>query len=154
MNLAAQIAKREFNVMVATPHGPSDTELAKKIEDRMDRHFEVHSGPRETAYALHYFPELVEMWRLENWENGVVISEELQEFMDPDREDFELVNQVFHACLGPNTEDITRTGQYATSDPRDAEPEEAAARMEEIVNFMVDFIELWKSIPIPACFRD
>lgn len=154
MSLAAQIAKRDFNVMVATPSGPSGTELAKKIQDRMNRYFEVHSGPRETAYALHYFPGLVEMWRLEEWESGVIIPEELQKFMDPDREDFELVNQVFNACLGPNTEDITTTGQYATSDPRKAEPEEAAARMEETVNFMVEFIELWKSIPVPACYLD
>ena len=154
MNLAAQLAKRKFNVMVATPSGPKDTELAKKIQERMQRYFEVHSGPRETAYALHYFPELVEMWRLEDWTSGVVISEQLRAFMDPDRPDYELVNQVFHACLGPNTEDITLNGQYATSDPRLADPAEAEARMNESVEFMVDFIELWKSILLPDCFKD
>ncbi len=154
MKLAAQVAKREFNVMVATPEGPSDTELAKKIRYRMQRYFEVHSGPRETAYALYYFPELVEMWRLDDWENGVIISEQLQEFMDPDREDYELVNQVFMACLPPNTEDITTTGQYAVTDPRTADPKEAEQAMGEAVQFMVDFIKLWKAIPIPPAFQD
>ncbi|MBN2334216.1 hypothetical protein JXL21_01570, partial [Candidatus Bathyarchaeota archaeon] len=103
---------------------------------------------------LHYFPELCEMWRLEDWESGVVISQQLREFMDPDREDYELVSQVFNACLGPNTEDITRNGQYATSDPRTADPKEAEQSMEEAVKFMADFIELWKSIPVPKCFLD
>jgi creatinine amidohydrolase/Fe(II)-dependent formamide hydrolase-like protein len=154
MTLAAQIAKREYRVMVATPHGPSGTETAKKIQDRMKRYFEVHSGPRETAFALHYFPELVEKWRLDDWETGVVISEQLQEYMDPDREDYELVSQVFNACLGPNTEDITRTGQYATSDPRKADVKEAATMAEEATQFLVDFIELWKTIPVPECYMD
>jgi len=154
MKLAAQIAKREFRVMVATPSGPENTELAKKIRYRMQRYFEVHSGPRETAYALNYFPELVEMWRLEDWKNGVILPKELQEFMDPEREDFELVHQVFMACLPPNTEDITKTGQYATSDPRTADPEEARQRMEEVVRFMVGFITLWKTIPVPPAYRD
>jgi len=154
MKLAAQIAKREYRVMVATPHGPSDTETAKKIQDRMKRYFEVHSGPRETAFALHYFPELVEKWRLDDWENGVVISEQLQEYMNPDREDYELVSQIFNACLGPNTEDITRTGQYATSDPRKADVKEAATMAEESTQFLADFIKLWKTIPVPECYVD
>ncbi len=154
MNLAVQIARREYKVMISTPSGPKDTETAKKIQDRMARYFEVHSGPRETAYALHYFPELVEMWRLDNWENGVILPEEIQEFMDPDREDYELVKQVFNASLPPNTEDITRNGQYATSDPRKADVEEAEVSMEESIQFIVDFIKLWKSIPIPKGYRD
>lgn len=154
MNLAVQIARREYNVMIATPSGPKNTETAKKIQDRMARYFEVHSGPRETAYALHYFPELVEMWRLDDWENGMILPEEIQEFMDPDREDYELVKQVFNASLPPNTEDITRNGQYATSDPRKADVEEAEVSMEESIQFIVDFIKLWKSIPIPKGYRD
>jgi creatinine amidohydrolase/Fe(II)-dependent formamide hydrolase-like protein len=154
MNLAVQIARREYKVMIATPTGPKDTEIAKKIQDRMVRYFEVHSGPRETAYALHYFPDLVEMWRLDDWESGVIIPQQLQEYMDPDREDFELVNQIFHASLPPNTDDITRNGQYATSDPRKADPEEAAISMEEHIQFAVDFINLWKSIPIPRGYQD
>lgn len=154
MNLAVQIARREYKVMIATPSGPENTETAKKIQDRMDRYFEVHSGPRETAYALHYFPELVEMWRLEDWENGMVLPKELQEFMDPDWEDYELVHQVFNASLPPNTEDITRNGQYATTDPRKADPEEAAVSMGESVQFVVDFINLWKKIPIPRGYKD
>jgi len=32
MKLAAQLAKRRFRVMVATPTGPSETETAKKID--------------------------------------------------------------------------------------------------------------------------
>jgi len=96
----------------------------------------------------------VEMWRLEDWESGVVLPDYLREFMDPDREDYELVSQVFQACLGPNTEDITRNGQYAITDPRTADPKEAEARMEEAVQFMVDFINLWKGLPLPKWAQD
>jgi len=153
MSLASQLAKREYNVAVATPSGPSDTELAKEIQRRMKKYFEVHSGPRETAYALHYFPELVEMWRLEEWENGVILPEELQEFMDPDRDDYELVSQIFNASLPPNTDEITITGQYAVTDPRKADPEESRKRMGEVVDFMVEFIEKWKETPLPEAFK-
>ena len=150
--LVAQIAKREFNVMVATPEGPDETELAKEIQRRMDKYFEVHSGPRETSYALHYFPELVEMWRLENWENPTLIEEKLQEFMDPDREDFELVNQIFHASLPPNTHDISKTGQYAINDPRTASVEEGKQMSDEAIDFLVGFINFWKTIPLAPAY--
>lgn len=154
MKLAAQIGKREFRVMVATPSGPENTELAKKIRYRMQRYFEVHSGPRETAYALNYFPELVEMWRLEGWESTLRVDPKLMEFMDPDREDYELVNQVFTASLEPDTDDFTSSGQYATTDPRTADPEEGRQSAEEGVQFLVDFINLWKTIPVPPAYRD
>lgn len=154
MNLAAQTAKRKYKVMIATPSGPKDTEIMKKIRERMVRNYEVHSGPRETAYALHYFPELVEMWRLDDWKNPTRIPKELQEYMDPSRDDFELVWQVFGASLGPNTEDITSSGQYATSDPRKADVKEAEESMEQSIQFVVDFIDLWKKIPLPKGYQD
>ena len=119
----------------------------------MDRYHEVHSGPRETAFALHYFPELVEMWRLEGWEDPTLFTEQMRSFMDPDREDFELVNQVFNASHGPNTEDITRTGQYATTDPRTADVTEAEQSAKEGVQFLVDFIKLWKTVPLPKAYQ-
>ena len=153
VNLAAQLARRRFKVMVATPRGPAQTELAKKIRYRMQRYFEVHSGPRETALALHYFPELVEMWRLEGWRNTFKVHPKLMEFMNPDREDYELVSQVFMACLEPDTDDFTSSGQYAITDPREADPEEAAKYIEERIRFLVDFINLWKTIPLPPAYR-
>ncbi|MBS7619376.1 creatininase family protein [Candidatus Bathyarchaeota archaeon] len=154
MKLAAQIARREYRVMIATPEGPRNTELAKKIEDRMKRYYEVHSCPRETSYALHYFPELVEMWRLEGWQNPVIIPKELQEFMNPDRPDYEIVSQIFSASVGPDTHHITKTGQYSTTDPRRGSAEEGRAMAEEATKFLVDFINTWKKIPIPPGYRD
>ncbi len=154
MKLAAQMGKREFRVMVATPSGPENTELAKKIRYRMQRYFEVHSGPRETAYALNYFPELVEMWRLEGWESTLKLDPKLMEFMDPDRDDYELVSQVRAACGEPDTDDFTSSGQYATTDPRTADPDEGRRSAEEGVQFLVDFINLWKTIPLPPAYRD
>jgi len=154
MKLAADIAKHEFRVMVATPEGPQTTELAKKIKERMQRYLEVHSCARETSYALHYFPELVEMWRLEGWENPTLIPKELREFMDPSRPDYEIVSQIFNASIGPDTHNITKTGQYSTNDPRAGNAEEGKARADESIKFLVDFINTWKKLPVPPGYRD
>ena len=74
--------------------------------------------------------------------------------MDPDREDYELVSQVRSACGQPDTDDFSSDGIYGLNDPRDADPEEYKERFEERVQFFVDFIELWKSIPVPPAYKD
>ena len=154
MRLAVQLAKRRFKVMVATPGGPSKTETAKKIQYASRKFNEVHSGPRETAGALVVFPELVEMWRLEGWKSTFKIDPKLMEFMDPDREDYELVSQVRRACGEPNTDDFTSSGVYAITDPRTADVELAKKSLKERMQFLVDFINLWKMIPIPPAYHD
>jgi creatinine amidohydrolase/Fe(II)-dependent formamide hydrolase-like protein len=153
-SLTARLAKQYFNVMVAQPKGPSNTELAKIHADRQKRHWDVHSGPTETSGALALFPELVEMWRLEDWEPALKMDPKLYEFMDPDREDFELVSQVRGATMPPVNIDFTSTGIYGTNDPRTADTDEYWARFEERVGFFVDFINLWKTIPVPDAFKE
>jgi len=154
MNLAAQLAKREFKVMVAAPSGPSDTELGKLHADKQKRHWDVHSGPTETGTALHLFPELVELERLDGWKVTLKLDPKLMEFLDPDRKDFEMVSQVFRACVEPDTDDFTSSGIWGKNDPREADPEEAKARFEEKVNFLVEFIKVWKTIPLPPAFGE
>lgn len=154
MNLAIQLAKRYSGVMVAAPSGPSDTEMAKIMTDRQKRYWDVHSGPNETSGALYLFPELVEMERLEDWEPTLKIDPKLMDFMDPDREDYELVSQVRAACGEPDTDDFTSSGVYGINDPRTADPDEYKQRFEERVQFFVDFINLWKSIPVPPAYSD
>jgi len=152
--LAARLAKHYYNVMVATPSGPSDTELAKEVSHRQKKYWDVHSGPTETSGALHLFPELVEMWRLEDWEPTLEMDEKLFEYMDPSREDFEIVSQVRSACMPPVNIDFTSSGVYGTNDPRTASAEEGKKRFEERVNFFVEFINTWKKIPVPEAFKD
>jgi len=154
MNLAIQLSKRESGVMVAAPTGPSDTELAKDVADRQKRHWDVHSGPTETSSALLLFPELVEMWRLEGWKPSLKIDPGLMEFMNPDRKDFELVSQVRAACSEPDTADFTSSGVYGVNDPRTANAEEARKRFDERVKFLVEFIKVWKTIPVPPAFQN
>jgi len=153
MNLAVQMGKRYSGVMVAAPTGPSGTELAKRVADRQRRHWDVHSGPTETSSALLLFPDLVEMKRLEGWRPTLKVDPKLTEFMDPDRLDYELVSQVRAACTEPDTDDFTSSGVYGTNDPRDTDVEEARQRFEERVQFLVDFINLWKRIPVPPAYR-
>jgi len=105
--LAARLAKLHYNVMVATPSGPNNTELARERSDRQKRYWDVHSGPTETSGALYLFPELVEMWRLEDWKPTLKMQPELYEYMDPDRKDFELVSQIRNACMPPINIDFT-----------------------------------------------
>jgi len=154
VNLAVQLAKREFRVMVAAPTGPSETETGKLRTDREKRHWDVHSGPTETGTALHLFPEWVEMERLKDWKVTLKMAPELIGFLDPDREDYELVSQVFRACVEPNTDDFSSSGVFGKNDPREADPGEAARRFEEKVNFLAEFIKVWKTIPVPSAFQD
>jgi len=65
-----------------------------------------------------------------------------------------MVSQVFRACIEPNTDDFTSSGVWGKNDPREADPEEAKARFEEKVSFLVDFIRVWKTIPIPPAFEN
>ena len=122
--------------------------------ERQKRHWDVHSGPTETGTALHLFPDLVEMDRLEQWEATLKMDPKLTAFLDPDREDYELTGQVFRACVEPDTDDFTESGVYGRNDPREADPGEAEARFEEKVNFVVEFIRVWKTIPVPGAFRE
>jgi len=154
LNLVVQLAKRKFKVMVAAPVGPSTTDIAKELEDRQKRHWDVHSGPTETGAALHFFPELVEMERLKDWEVTLNLDPKLVDFLNPEREDYELVSQLYRACSQPNTDDFTSSGVYGKNDPRDADPKEIKIRFEERVNFVVEFIKTWKTIPIPPAFKD
>jgi creatinine amidohydrolase len=155
MNLVAQIAKREFGVMVAVPSGPEKTELAKTFSERSQRYWDVHSGINETGAALALFPELVEMWRVpDDWEASNNMSQMLKDMRDPDREDYELVSQVFGACAEPDTDDFSQDGIYGWGSPLDADADEYEARLEERVEFISEFIRKWKEIPVPAAFRD
>jgi creatinine amidohydrolase len=154
VNLAVQLAKRKHRVMVAAPQGPSRTELAEAQADKQKRLGDVHSGPTETSAAIYLFPELVEMKRLEGWKPTLKINPKLMAFMDPDREDFELVSQIRIACQEPDSDDFTSSGVWGINDPRTADPEEYKRRFKERVQFMVEFIRIWKSLPIPPAFRD
>jgi len=154
VNLAVQLAKREFNVMVAAPTGPGDTATGKAHADRQKRYWDVHSGPTETGTALHLFPELVEMRRLDGYKATLSMHPKLMEFLDPKREDYELVSQVFRACVEPDTDDFTSSGIFGTNDPSEADAHEGSTRFEEKVSFLVEFIRIWKTIPVPPAFED
>jgi creatinine amidohydrolase len=154
LNLAVQLAKRKFRVMTAAPDGPGHTATAEKYADRQKRFWDVHSGPTETGLALHLFPDLVEMQRLSGWKATLRIDEKLTAFLDPDRQDYELVSQLYRACVQPNSDDFTKSGVWGVNDPNDADAEEAKIRFEEKVGFMTEFIRLWKTIPLPPAFQD
>ena len=154
MNLVAQVAKREFDVMIAVPTGPSGTKLAQKFADRSKRYWDVHSGTNETSTALALFPDLVEMWRIpEDWKPSNNMSKELKEMRDPDREDWELVSQLYGACAEPDTDDFTEDGIYGWDSPLDADPEEYLELLEQRVEFVAEFIKRWKQIPTPPAFE-
>jgi creatinine amidohydrolase/Fe(II)-dependent formamide hydrolase-like protein len=154
LNLAMLMAKRYYNVMTAYPRGPSRTETARKFGELMRRYNDIHSGPTETAMILLHNPELAEMWRLEGWTPKMKLDPKLRDFMDPNRDDYELVSQVKAACGEPNLADYTSDGIAGINDPRDADPELYKKRFDERVQFYVDFINLWKTIDLPPAYRD
>ncbi|MCS7386820.1 MAG: creatininase family protein [archaeon GB-1867-005] len=146
--LAARLAKRKFRVYVAIPRGPTTTKTAKKYRDRALKYLEVHSGARETGSMLIIRPDLVEMQRVEDWQPTTKLEPELEELMNPEREDREVAEQVFWASIPINTHEFTSSGIYALTHPKDADLEDAKKRREEFIEFVVKFINLWKKIPL------
>ena len=67
INQVVRDTREKLNVMVATPSGPKNTKLRKKAAERQKRFWDIHAGVGETGTGLLLFPDLVEMWRLENW---------------------------------------------------------------------------------------
>ncbi len=56
--------------------------------------------------------------------------------------------------MPPVNIDFTSTGVYGINDPGTASAEEGGKRFEERVQFFVDFINTWKTIPVPDAFKD
>lgn len=153
LNLAMQIARRKFKVMCYYAMGPRGSEVGKKIMERMVKHNDLHSGVNETSAALHLFPELCEMWRLDDWEPMLKVDPKVKEYMDPEHPEAEIARQVAEASREPSTHHFTSDGIYGTNDPRTADPEEYAKRMDERAQYYTDFIKLWKTAPVPKGYR-
>jgi len=88
------------------------------------------------------FPELIEMWRINDWTPTLQLDKMLMGFLDLDHEDYELIEQDRAACAEPNLDDFTPRGIYGTNDPRTADVDEAQLRYEERVRFLVNFINI------------
>ena len=72
----------------------------------------------------------------------------MKALMDPDREDTEIARQVFWACLPTETHELTSSGICALTKPKDANLDDARGRLRERTQFLIDFIKLWKTIPL------
>jgi len=139
-----RVASREFGIQVVSP-GPRSGQDAEALKDFVQR-MDVHSGPGETGLALHLFGELVDMSRVEGYEPRTHFPEEIQELLDPEREDLDVAVQVFGAYIR-NSDDFTETGVWGFADPNDADPEAAGKQFEKRVEWLVRYIELWKTLP-------
>lgn len=150
LNLAMTMARRRYKVMCYYAMGPSGSEVNKKIMERMRKKYDMHSGVNETSAALHHFPELVEMWRLEDYEPLLKVHPKVREFL---MSDDPLERQVGSASSEPSTHHFTADGIYGINDPRTADPEEYAERFDERAQYYADFIALWKTIPVPKGYQ-
>jgi hypothetical protein len=90
---------------------------------------------------------------LKHWIHELTMNPRLVEFLNPDREDYEAVSQVFRACVEPDADDFTSSGIFGKNDPGEADPREAKIRFEEKTAFLAEFIRVWKSIPVPSAFE-
>jgi creatinine amidohydrolase/Fe(II)-dependent formamide hydrolase-like protein len=140
-----RVASREFDIQVVSPGPRVGRDVEAGLEDFVKR-MDVHSGPGETGLALHLFPELVDMSRVKGYEPLTEYPEELQELLDPDRDDLDLALQVFATYIR-DSHDFTETGVWGFADPNDADVEVAADRFEQRVEWLARFIKLWKTLP-------
>lgn len=150
LNLAMTIARRKYKAMCYYAMGPKGSEVSKKIMERMKKYNDLHSGVNETSAALHHFPELVEMWRLDDWEPMLRVDSPAKEYMTSENE---IERQVAEASREPSTHCFTADGIYGTNDPRTADPEEYAERFDERAQYYADFIKLWKTVPVPKGYQ-
>lgn len=153
LKLAIQVARREHKAMAFSPTMSMESEFSKKVREKSERTFDAHAGVSETAPALLVFPELVEMWRIEDWESTFRVPPGIMELIGERGLDQPVVRQVFSACLEPNNHDFSSSGQWGIADPRKSDPEEARKLLEEGLEFLVEFVNLWKTIPVPPGFK-
>ena len=142
---AARMASRRYGCTVIVPQQPPAADPQAAMCDNVTN-FDVHSGKRETGFALHLFPELVEMERVRDFVPGAAWYEGVKHLRDPEREDLFFASQVAMAYLG-DTHEHTTTGVYGFTDPNDADAEASAKRFAETVAGLVKIIELWRTVP-------
>ncbi len=153
LNLAMQMARQRFKAMCYYAMGPRKSEVSEKIRERMVKYNDLHSGVNETSAALHLFPHLVEMWRLDDWEPMLKVGSQVREYMNPDQPNPEMARQVAEASREPSTHHFTSDGIYGVNDPRTADSEEYAQRFDERAQYIADFIQLWRTVPTPEGYK-
>jgi creatinine amidohydrolase len=140
-----RMASRNFGIQVVSPAPRVGQEVETGLKDFVTR-MDVHSGPGETGLALHLFPELVDMSRAKGFKPLTDYPEEIKKLLDPDREDLDIATQVFSSYIR-DSHDFTETGVWGFADPNDADTDKAERDLEQRVNWLVEYIELWKQLP-------
>lgn len=146
MAYAIRIGARETGACIVSPAAMPDNpkEAAKDLVKNLD----VHSGTRETGIALAMFPELCEMERVKDWKPTTKFVPGVEKLADPSRDDVQIAAQILMSYIG-DTHELTSSGVYGFADPNKADPEASKKSVEERVQQLVRYIELWKTIPSP-----
>jgi len=142
--LAAKISQRELtdSLVIVEPAFEASQPLVK---EKRRKYLDIHAGATETSRMIVADPDLVDMDRLQGWEKPELPNDLLKLLDDPDDEygfGFEIVKSYI-----PDTHQYTSTGIYGLCDPREIDLDAAREEMEERVNHIVKYIDMWQSLP-------
>ncbi len=141
----ARLARRRFGSVVIVPDTRGLQDPQKQAEAFLER-MDVHSGPRETSFALAFFPELVEMERVKGFQSTTRLRAPLEELRKARGEEAVLAAQLLSAYI-PDSHLLTSSGVWGFADPNEADPEKLKEEMAKGVEKLIKLVELWKKIP-------
>jgi len=146
MAYAIRIGKRQTGACIVSP--AAIVADPKAAAQNAIKYLDMHSGTGETSLALALFPELVEMERVKDWKPTTKLVPGADNLACPDRDDVAIALQVVMSYIN-DTHKLTSSGVYGYAPPQNAKPELGRKRFEERVSFLVDYVNLWKTVPSP-----
>lgn len=146
MAYAIRIGKRQTGACIVSPGvPPADPKAA--AQNAM-KYLDMHSGTGETSLALALFPEFVEMDRVKDWKPTTKFAPGTEKLACPDRDDVLIASQIVMSYIN-DTHRLTSSGVYGFAPPQNADAETGEKRFDERVKFLVDYVNLWKTVPSP-----
>lgn len=150
LQYVARMARRTTGAIVAAMSISlryTKTQEDKENTRRRTLLMDNHGGPQSgTARTLWLHPDLVEMERVKYWKPGMKLDPALDALRDIDRSDSQIARQILSLYMF-DTHEIDPTGVYGFADPNDYDLEQAKRSFENRVQYIVDFIDLWRTIP-------
>jgi len=146
MGYAIRMGKRRTGACIVAPQRPAGDPKEGAVTAM--KYLDMHSGTGETSLALALFPEFVEMERVKDWKPTTRFVPGAEKLADPTREDIAIASQIVMSYI-TDTHKLTSSGIYGFASPNDACSEKGKERWSQWVDYLVKYIELWKTVPSP-----
>ena len=149
LEYAALLCRRQAGVVTIVAAEAGKT-MTAETNHRRKHMLDVHAGQGETGRMLAIRPDLVEMWRVQDWQPTMDLPDELLALLNPGPGiDPDVASQLLMAHLPP-THRFSSSGVYGFASPAEADAEVNKRELRARADLYVQLIELWKTIPVEA----